>query len=118
MPRNISFFYTTDQIRDRSKTVTRRRGWKFLQRGDILNACVKCQGLKRGEKIERICQIRVTGVRREMLAFMASNPRYGKAESVKEGFPDLSGWQFVKMFCRHMNCDPYQKVTRIEFEYV
>lgn len=59
MPRNISFALTTDQIRDRTKTVTRRKGWKFLKAGDTLNACVKCMGLRPGEQIERLAIIRV-----------------------------------------------------------
>jgi len=46
MPRNISFALTTKQIRNRSKTVTRRLGWLHIKKGDVLNACVKCMGLK------------------------------------------------------------------------
>jgi len=36
MPRNISFALTTQQVRNRTKTVTRRAGWLFLKAGDIL----------------------------------------------------------------------------------
>lgn len=138
MPRNISFALTTDQIRDRSKTVTRRIGWKFLKRGDILNACVKCMGLKPGEKIERLGQIKVIDVRREPLDFMdttgAAHPNgdreflmndlvdypddYGNEEAKKEGFPYMTGSEFVTMFCEHMGGSPVQEVTRIEFEYL
>lgn len=64
MARNISFALTTEQFRNRTKTVTRRAGWKFLKAGDILNGCVKCMGLRPGEKIERLGQIRVVDVRR------------------------------------------------------
>jgi hypothetical protein len=117
MPRNISFALTTEQILDRSKTVTRRLGWKFLKSGDVLSACVKCMGLKPGEKIERLGQIRIASVRREPLTSMWLEP-YGKMEASKEGFPQLSGADFVRMFCEHMNCDESQEVTRIEFEYV
>jgi len=117
MPRNISFALTTDQIRDKSKTVTRRKNWLFVKPGDILNACVKCMGLKPDEKIERICQIRVTNVRREKLSAMRIL-RYGDKEAILEGFPELSGREFVRMFCDHMGGKPDQEVTRIEFEYV
>jgi hypothetical protein len=116
MPRNISFALTTDQIRNRTKTVTRRVGWKFLKAGDTLNACVKCMGLKPGEKIERLATIRVVDVRREPL----DSPYYaqkGLLESRREGF-DISYHKFVAMFCQHMKCEPTQEVTRIEFEYV
>lgn len=42
--RNMSFSLTTDQIRGRTKTVTRRLGWRFLQSGDQVQACVKSRG--------------------------------------------------------------------------
>ena len=138
MPRNISFALTTDQIRNRTKTVTRRLGWKNLKAGDVLNACVKCMGLKKGEKPERLGQIRVVDVRREPLFFMETNDRasrnvrtimselngrdypkdYGYTEAIKEGFPSMSGSEFVEMFCENMGGDHNQDVTRIEFEYL
>ena len=117
MPRNISFALTTDQFRDQTKTVTRRKGWKFLKVGDILNGCVKCMGLKPGEKIERLGQIRVTDVRREPLNAMDIEP-YGSDEARKEGFPSMTGYQFVEMFCDHMGGKVDQSVTRIEYEYI
>lgn len=117
MPRNISFALTTEQIKNRTKTVTRRLGWKKLKPGEVLNACVKCMGLKPGEKIERLCQIRVVSVRQEPLELMCSRP-YGKAEAAKEGFPEMSGREFVKMFTEHMKVPQFEDVTRIEFEYV
>jgi hypothetical protein len=116
MPRNISFALTTEQFRNRSKTVTRRLGWKNLKPGDVLCGCVKCMGLKPGAQIERLGMIRVVSVRRERLAAMKGF--YGLIEAEKEGFPRLTGAQFVKMFCDHMKVDPETEVTRIEFEYV
>ena len=118
MPRNISFALTTEQIRNRTKTVTRRIGWKNLKKGDVLNACVKCMGLKPGEKIERLGQIRVVSVSREPLNRMDFNKPYGKLEAGKEGFPQMTGSEFVAMFQKSMKCDFYQEVTRIEFEYL
>jgi len=119
MPRNISFSKTTDQIRNQTKTVTRRKGWEFLKVGTILNACVKCMGLKPGEKIERICQIRVIDVERQPLDSMAfPNCEYGRDEARNEGFPELHGDAFVNMFCENMGGEPDQEITRIEFEYV
>lgn len=115
--RNISFALTTDQFRNRTKTVTRRLGWKFLKPGDVLCACVKCQGLKAGEKLDRLGVIRVVDVRREPLSAMASPITYGQVEATREGFPHLLGHQFVEMFCEHMRCHPDTEVTRIEFAY-
>lgn len=120
MPRNISFALTTDQIRKRTKTVTRRLGWKNLKPGQILNACVKCMGLKPGEQIQRLGQIRVVSAVQEPLVAMMRDEAYGKAEAEREGFPQMDGKQFVEMFCEHMRpvngC--VTEVTRIEFEYV
>lgn len=117
MPRNISFMLTTEQIRNRTKTVTRRLGWDFLKPGDVLNACVKCQGLKKGEHPEVLCQIRVVSVRPEPLDWMYRF-RYGLQEAALEGFPHITGAAFVRMFCKHMKCDQSTVVNRIEFEYL
>ncbi|MEL6894980.1 MAG: hypothetical protein AAFP90_02640 [Planctomycetota bacterium] len=118
MPRNISFMMTTDQVRNQTKTVTRRIGWRFLNVGDVLTACVKCQGIKKGEHIERICQIRVIGIRREPLSRMIDDRKYGKQEATREGFPEMSGREFVLMFIRSMRCEALDDGTRIEFEYM
>lgn len=118
MPRNMSFSLTTDQIRNRTKDVTRRKGWMFLKAGDVLNACVKCMGLKPGEKLERLGRIRVVDVRVESLARLYFDPVYGNDEARREGFPELSGCEFINMFCAHMGGLRDQELTRIEFEYV
>lgn len=122
MPRNMSFSITVDQMRSRTKTVTRRVGWKFLNVGDKLNAVVKAMGLKPGEKIERICEIRVVDVRREPLREMTRDLDYGFEETTKEGYPPgtQKHWPsaFVEMFCNAMGVAPDIIVTRIEFEYV
>lgn len=118
MPRNMSFSHTTDQFRDRTKGVTRRRGWKFLKPGEILNGCVKCMGLRPGEKIERLGQIRVTSVRRERLAEMCECVQYGEIEARLEGFNGMSGQEFVEMFCKEIGGTMDQVVTRIEYEYL
>lgn len=118
MPRNMSFSLTTDQIRNRTKTVTRRLGWSFLRPGDIVNACVKCMGLKPGEKIEKLCQIRIVSNTREILYRMGQPERMAWNECRKEGFPDMAPEKFVEMFCRHMGCEPDALVNRIEFEYL
>lgn len=114
MARNMSFALTTEQIKKRTKTVTRRKGWEFLKPGDIINACVKCMGLKPGEKIERLGQIRVVDVRREPLSAMTPDDVFAEGFNGKTSTPDA----FVEMFCEHMGGDRNQIVTRIEFEYL
>ncbi len=119
MPRNISFALTTEQFRNRTKTVTRRLDWKELKAGQLLNACVKCMGLKRGEKPEKLGLIQVIDVRFERLDLMFSNPEYGCEEVINEGFPQMSPLDFMTMFCdHHKGCTFDTVVTRIEFKYV
>ena len=114
--RNISFQLTTEQIRNRTKTVTRRLGWEYLKPGTLLQACEKCMGLKKGEHLNKLAVIRVTNVYREPLNEIAESQIW--AETRREGFPNISPEAFVEMFCKHMKCNPYTIVTRIEFEYV
>jgi len=110
--RLMSFFLTTEQVRAGTKTVTRRLGWGFLRPGDLLMACVKCQGLKKGEAIERIRPIRVVSTRWEPVAAIT------KEDVAREGFPDMTPAGFVEVFCREMGVGPDTLVNRIEFEHV
>lgn len=112
MPRNMSFALTTAQIRDRSKTVTRRKGWRHARLGDVINAVEKVMGFKPGEKMKRICQIRITSITTEPLNHITHE------DVVREGFPGMTAEEFVAMFCRNMGGQPDQIVTRIEFEYL
>lgn len=110
--RSISFFLTTDQVRRRSKTVTRRLGWINLQPGTLLRAVVKAQGLKVGEKQEQLAIIRVLDVRREKLWQITPE------DIVREGFPKMTKHEFLDFFCASHKCTPEEEVTRIEFEYL
>jgi len=112
MPRNMSFMLTKEQIKNRTKTVTRRLGWWFLKPGDILNACEKCQGLKKGEKVIRICQLIVVSTRKEPLV------KITHAECFREGFPGMKPSEFIQMFRREMKCNLRAEPNRIEFRYV
>ena len=109
--RNMSFTLTTQQIRDRTKTVTRREGWEFLQPGDLVMACVKCMGLHKGEKVERIRPIRILDVRKEPLW------RISEEDVVKEGFPEMTALQFIDFVCRNCHMVRETIVNRIEFEH-
>jgi len=119
--RNLSFALTTEQVRARTKTVTRRRGtwWaRVLKPGDLLCAVEKSQGIRKGELV-RLGTIRVRNVRVEPLNAIEGD--FGSLrvlEVTREGFPQLTSREFVAMFCRHMGGSHDQLVTRIEFEYV
>ena len=112
MPRNMNFMLTTQQVRNRTQTVTRRTGWDFLKPGDIVNAVEKGMGLKKGEKIKHICKIRIKSTYWEALF------RITKEECNKEGFPEMSPDDFIDMFIHHNKVWAMCPVNRIEFEYV
>jgi hypothetical protein len=115
--RNMGFQRTTGQMLDRTKTVTRRLGWRDLERGALLQAVEKARGLAKGEKLRKLGVIRVLSVRREPLSRLRQ-PRYGKAEAAKEGYPELSGRELVEQFVASTGCTKNAVVTRIEFEHV
>lgn len=118
MPRNISFMLTTHQVRTRQKDVTRRNGWLFAKVGDVCRAVEKSQGLGKGGKIKPICMIKLIDVRREPLRAMLDDVAYGRAECVREGFPDMTPAEFVEFFCKsHRGVTPSTFITRLEFEY-
>lgn len=112
MPRNMSFSMTTEQVRNKTKTVTRRLGWNFLKPGDVLNAVEKAQGLKKGEKVKGICQIRIISKRRERLCLIT------RKEIEKEGFPGMYKHEFIRMFCKANKAHWNLTINRIEFEYL
>lgn len=121
--RNISFMLTQQQIRDRTKTVTRRVGWGKLKAGEMLRGVEKGMGLKAGEKVKALANIRVVSVRPEPLSAMTADLDYGFEECAKEGFGEHPSLrlpsEFIKFFCgSHRGCTADTVVTRIEFEYV
>ena len=111
--KNMSFSMTTEQVRRREKTVTRRLGWSDLQPGTLLQAVEKGQGLKKGEHVKPICVIRVVSVRQERLDEMHGH----RAECFREGFLDMTPTEFIDMFCEANRCGYGETVNRIEFEY-
>jgi hypothetical protein len=122
--RNISFALTTDQVRNQTKTVTRRIGWAWLKPGTLLQPIVKGQGIPKGGKVEKIgAPIRVVSVRRERLSkLVSSSPAWARREVVAEGFPEMTAYQFFGFFSKSHGARSEDQalrleVTRIEFEY-
>ena len=116
----MSFTLTAQQMRDCTKDVTRSLGWGFLKPGDIVMACVKCQGLGRGGKIERIHPIEIVNTEWELLHKILYNQCRSpstKIETEREGFGHMTAIEFVYMFCEEMKCDPGDPVNRIEFKH-
>ena len=112
MPRSMSFSKTTAQVRARTKTVTRRLGWRWLQVGTLLWAVEKGRGLKKGERVKRLALIRVVGVNVEPLQEITLR------DVIREGFPGWTPADFVRRFCEWSRVTPEHPVTVIKFEYV
>ena len=109
----MSFYHTKEQIRDQTKTVTRRLGWGFLQPGDLVWAVERARGLKK-EAIKRLAILEIVSVQREPLA--AIDPD----ECMKEGFPEKEPEDLIRLICK-INKQPVSAglfVNRIQFRYV
>lgn len=120
---NMSFFLTTRQVREGTKTVTRRLGWDDLQPGERVCAIVKGQGIPKGGTVERIRVIECVSNRQEPLWRMVLDPDYGKQEAIREGFPEMNGLEFVELFIKHHTSkkkvvDRNTAPNRIEFRYL
>jgi len=109
--RCMSFASTTEQIRNQTKIVTRRMGWKFLKRGDLIEAVAKYRGVRKKNR-KRLATIMVTNVYRERLSDIS---RY---DCDREGFQHYSRGQFIDLFCKMNNCKRGTWVTVIWFYHV
>lgn len=113
MPRLMSVAYTEQAVRDRTKTVTRRRGWLMLKPGDRLTLCRKVMGRKPGEPLERIADVEVISVTRESLDCLTRD------EVAREGFPGMSVPDFIRTyFVEAQGIGWRDTVTRIEWRYL
>jgi hypothetical protein len=108
----MSVSLTEPQVLNRTKTVTRRLGWRFLKPGDRLTLCRKVMGRKPGEPLVRLAEVRVVKIRREQLAAITPD------DVAREGFPTWRPEWFINMFCEEMGTTPDVVVTRIEWEYL
>ena len=101
------------------KDVTRRLGWAKLKPGDRFWAIEKGQGLKKGEKVKRICLCECVSNTKEMLFEIVRRPYRGvRSECAREGFSLLSPCEFVQMFCHEIGVTQNTMVNRIEFKRV
>ncbi len=116
MPRLISVALTEAAVADRSKTVTRRIGWRHVAVGDRLTLCRKVMGRRRQdgfvEPLVRLAEVQVVDVRREPLNAITAT------DVALEGFPDWTPSEFVAFFCKSMRCEQWTEVTRIEWRYL
>jgi hypothetical protein len=116
--------HTRGAVDARTKTVTRRIGWRFLRPGDLLWLVNKSMGLAKGQKPQRLALVQVVDVRFEPLSKITDEDIAAEgvpAEVFAEihddtGLPPVGEW--VRWFCEQMNCEPHTVVTRIEWRYL
>ncbi len=129
MARLMSVSLTEPAVVDRTKTVTRRLGWKFLKPGDRLTLCRKVMGRRRSdgtvEPLVRLADVEVISVRRERVWDITDDDIAREAVGHPEWFeeyyedtrqPTQVAW--VAWFCEQMDCRPDDDVTRIEWRYL
>lgn len=130
MSRLMSVSHTEAAVVARTKTVTRRLGWRFLRVGDRLTLCRKVQGRRNGEPLVRLAEVEIVSVRREPLVAMTD------ADVAREGVPIVDRWggqrfdevyldtdlptatSWISWFAGEMGVRPYDDVTRIEWRYL
>lgn len=110
--RLMSVSLTEPQVRARTKTVTRRLGWKFAKVGDQIMLCRKVMGRRSGEPLVRICPVEIIDIRREPLWEITDE------DVAREGFDGDDRFDFIEFFCEAMRCTPDAEVTRIEWRYL
>lgn len=112
----MSFSHTQEQIVAGTKTVTRRTGWQWLRPGDRVLPVNRLPYLPGSITLRP--PLRIVNVRRERLDALLADREYGRAECVREGFPELEPEAFIELVCRiNRGCTPKTELTRIEFEY-
>jgi len=119
MARLMSVAFTEEAVRNRTKTVTRRRGWTFLKPGDRLTLCRKVMGRKPGEPLVKVAEVEVVSVEREKLSRVYQSEHYGVGEMILEGFRGMDPARFVKTyFIDAQGMSSLDEVTRIEWRYL
>ncbi|MFE3280333.1 hypothetical protein [Nocardia sp. NPDC059239] len=117
MTRLMAVSLTEPQMQARTKTVTRRMGWRNLRSGQRLTLCRKVMGRRRRggsvEPLVRIVDVEVVAVGEERLDAITPD------EVTREGFPEMTVPAFVEFFCgSHKGCTPASTVTRIQWRYL
>lgn len=128
MSRRMSCVLTTEAVRARTKTVTRRHvsTWKNLRPGDRLTLVEKAMGLPKGAKQVVLAEVEIVGVEIWPLEGVSLGD-----ELVREGFPDMEPDDFVAMWAEshgygrgRLSCGALRlelldvPVRRIEWRYL
>ena len=110
--RNKSFFLTTPQYRDGSKTCTRHQCNRTPPVGEKFMGIVKGQGIPKDEHIEKLHVGEYVNVRWERIDAITQE------DVVKEGFPDKTPEWFIAFYCKANKCKPSDLCCRQEFKHL
>lgn len=105
--RLMSFAMTIEQMRNQTKTVTRRHTIRKLKAGDLILAVEKLRGVRREDR-KSIAVIQVVSVRREKLEAVTQD------ECRREGFPDKTPMEFIQLYIKGNSISPRLPLTEIE----
>jgi hypothetical protein len=108
----MSVSLTEAAVVERRKTVTRRRGWKFLRPGEHDLAAERQPDQWLTRLAARLAEVEVVSVRREPLH--AITPE----DVEREGFPGWTIPRFIEYFLERMGGTSHTEVTRIEWRYL
>ena len=109
--RNKSFFLTQEQYRNRTKTVTRRQCKRTPEVGERFMGIVKGQGLKKGEKVQKMHASTYTAV--DWIFIW----QISKEDVIKEGFPNWTPLQFINFYCKANRVQPGDVCCRQAFKH-
>ena len=117
MPRRMSCSMTIEQVRSRTKTVTRRATstWQSLEPGDSLVLIEKGMGLPKGAKQVELATVEIVSVTVEPLDAI------DYVDCVREGFPHMNPDEFKAFWLKgHGHASDATGVTcrRIEWRYL
>lgn len=113
MPALMSVAHTEDSVRDRTKDVTRRLGWKRARPGQDLDLCRKVMGRKAGEPLVRIARVHVVRVGWERLDAITDE------DARREGVAGVeTAAEFIAFYADAFKCEPSTVVRRIEWRYL
>ena len=126
MARRMSVAMTQQHVIDRTKTVTRRKGWwldkhgrHLVKPGDHLILVDRLRGLKKGERATVLTEVEVVSTCREHLDNLTTFPSYGEEEVRREGFPGMDPAEFIdRFFVKAQGMQQSDLVTRIEWRYL
>lgn len=114
MTKRMSCRLTQPQVRNRTKTCTRRdpATWVDTKPGHLITLIEQGQGLKLGQKQVVLDTVRCLQNYLEPLAMITQQ------DVIAEGFPDWTPEQFIEFYCREKGGEPVQMVRIIRWEYL